>query len=361
MHASEFDYHLPEALIAQHPPQQRSGGRLLCLGGSVDSGSSSGPSDGQGDGKLGHLQITDFPSQLREGDLLVMNDTRVYPARLNGRKATGGKVELLVENILSESTALCLCKTSKSPKQGTELYFDDGSSAVVMGREHDLFRIEFTLGVPVLEFLQQHGSLPLPPYIERQVNRDDLERYQTVFAARTGAVAAPTAGLHFDEELLSRCTSKGVEQEFVTLHVGAGTFQPVRNDDLESHVMHAERLSVTDDVCRKIQQTKQQGGRVVAIGTTVVRALETAASSGVLKPYEGDTRLFLKPGDPFNVVDGLFTNFHLPRSTLLMLVCAFGGKQRLLHAYDQAVKHEYRFFSYGDAMLIWPDCSSSRF
>lgn len=340
MQASDFDYDLPEALIAQHPPEQRSGGRLLCLG----------------DGKLEHLQIADFPSQLREGDLLVMNDTRVYPARLNGRKATGGKVELLVENILDETSALCLCKASKSPKAGTELVFDGGGSAVVQGREHDLFRIEFALEVTLLEYLQQHGSLPLPPYIERPVERDDLERYQTVFANRTGAVAAPTAGLHFDEELLSHCASKGVEQTFVTLHVGAGTFQPVRGDDLDSHVMHAEWLSVTDDVCQQIQQTKQKDGRVIAIGTTVVRALETAASGGLLQPYEGDTRLFLKPGDPFNVVDGLLTNFHLPRSTLLMLVCAFGGKQRLLDAYNAAVEQEYRFFSYGDAMLIWPEC-----
>ncbi len=340
MQASDFDYDLPEALIAQHPPEHRSGGRLLCLG----------------DGKLDHLQIADFPSRLRAGDLLVMNDTRVYPARLNGRKATGGKVELLVENILDENTALCLCKASKSPKAGVELVFDSGGSAVVQGREHDLFRIEFTLDATLLEYLQQHGSLPLPPYIERPVERDDLERYQTVFANRTGAVAAPTAGLHFDKELLSQCASKGVEQTFVTLHVGAGTFQPVRGDDLDSHVMHAEWLSVTDEVCQQIQQTKQKGGRVIAIGTTVVRALETAALGGVLQPYEGDTRLFLKPGDQFKVVDGLLTNFHLPRSTLLMLVCAFGGKQRLLDAYNAAVEHEYRFFSYGDAMLIWPEC-----
>lgn len=339
MQASDFDYHLPEALIAQHPPEKRSGGRLLCLNGS----------------RLDHLQIADFPSQLREGDLLVMNDTRVYPARLNGRKATGGKVELLVENILDENTALCLCKASKSPGEGSELHFESGGSAVVKGRDHDLFRIEFTLDVSLLEYLQQHGSLPLPPYIERPVDRDDLERYQTVFASHTGAVAAPTAGLHFDEALLTRCANKGIDRLFVTLHVGAGTFQPVRSDDLEGHVMHAEWLSVSDEVCQQIRQTKQQGGRVIAIGTTVVRALETAASSGVLKPYEGDTRLFLKPGDRFNVIDGLLTNFHLPRSTLLMLVCAFGGKQRLLDAYDAAVEHEYRFFSYGDAMLIWPE------
>lgn len=338
MQTSDFDYQLPDELIAQHPPVKRSGGRLLSV--RKDA--------------LDHLQITDFPAQLREGDLLVMNNTRVYPARLNGSKDTGGKVEVLVENIIDERTALCLCKASKSPKENTKLHFESGHVAVVVGREDDLFKIEFQLDVTLLAYLQQYGSLPLPPYIERPVDRDDAERYQTVFASSTGAVAAPTAGLHFDDELLQRCTELGVQQEFITLHVGAGTFQPVRGDDLASHKMHAEWLSVTETVCEKIQQTKQQGGRVVAIGTTVVRALETAAADGTLAPYEGDTRLFLKPGDTFNVVDGLLTNFHLPRSTLLMLVCAFGGTQRMFDAYKQAVEHKYRFFSYGDAMLIWP-------
>ena len=341
MQTSDFDYDLPESLIAQHPPKQRSGGRLLCVG----------------DGELEHLHIVDFPSQLREGDLLVMNDTRVYPARLSGKKSTGGKIELLVENIVDENTALCLCKASKSPKEDTQLHFESGGTAVVKGRNDDLFQIEFSLNMPLLDYLQQHGSLPLPPYIARPVNCEDVGRYQTVFATRTGAVAAPTAGLHFDEELLKRCASKGIEQAFVTLHVGAGTFQPVRVDDLQNHLMHAEWLSVSEEVCQKIRLTRQRGGRVVAVGTTVVRSLETAASSGTLKPYEGDTRLFLKPGDKFNVVDGLLTNFHLPRSTLLMLVCAFGGTQRLLAAYNEAVEHKYRFFSYGDAMLIWPQSS----
>ena len=341
MQTSDFDYDLPESLIAQHPPKQRSGGRLLCVG----------------DGELEHLRIVDFPSQLREGDLLVMNDTRVYPARLTGKKSTGGKIELLVENIVDENTALCLCKASKSPKEDTQLHFESGGTAVVKGRNDDLFQIEFSLNMPLLDYLQQHGSLPLPPYIARPLNCEDVGRYQTVFATRTGAVAAPTAGLHFDEELLKRCASKGIEQAFVTLHVGAGTFQPVRVDDLQNHLMHAEWLSVSEEVCQKIRLTRQRGGRVVAVGTTVVRSLETAASSGTLKPYEGDTRLFLKPGDKFNVVDGLLTNFHLPRSTLLMLVCAFGGTQRLLAAYNEAVEHKYRFFSYGDAMLIWPQSS----
>ena len=344
MHTSDFDYQLPAELIAQHPPANRSGGRLLKLGADSD--------------RAAHLQITDFPKQLRAGDLMVMNNTRVYPARLNARKTTGGKVELLVEKLLDDCTALCLCKSSKSPKENTDIHLDTGHTATVSGREDDLFLIRFNLDCPLLEYLQQHGSLPLPPYIERAVDDADGERYQTVFAKSTGAVAAPTAGLHFDDQLLQQCVDAGVSQDFITLHVGAGTFQPVRSDDLQGHVMHAEWLSVSEAVCRKIEQTKRGGGRVIAIGTTVVRALETAAKNGLLQPFEGDTRLFLTPGDNFHVVDGLFTNFHLPRSTLLMLVCAFGGTERMLQAYDEAVKEQYRFFSYGDAMLIWPYQSS---
>ena len=340
MQTGDFDFQLPAELIAQHPPDARSGGRLLEL--AADST------------QAVHRMITDLPQQLRAGDLMVMNNTRVYPARLNARKTTGGKVELLVENIIDESTALCLCKSSKSPKENTGLVLNTEHTATVTGREDDLFRVRFDLDCPLLEYLQQHGSLPLPPYIERPVDGDDRERYQTVFASSTGAVAAPTAGLHFDDSLLQQCVDAGVSQEFITLHVGAGTFQPVRSDDLQSHVMHAEWLSVSEAVCRRIEETKSRGGRVIAIGTTVVRALETAAKSGALKPFEGDTRLFLTPGDSFNVVDGMFTNFHLPRSTLLMLVCAFGGTERMLQAYAEAVKEQYRFFSYGDAMLIWP-------
>ena len=340
MQTGDFDFQLPAELRAQHPPDARSGGRLLEL--AADST------------QAVHRMITDLPQQLRAGDLMVMNNTRVYPARLNARKTTGGKVELLVENIIDESTALCLCKSSKSPKENTGLVLNTEHTATVTGREDDLFRVRFDLDCPLLEYLQQHGSLPLPPYIERPVDGDDRERYQTVFASSTGAVAAPTAGLHFDDSLLQQCVDAGVSQEFITLHVGAGTFQPVRSDDLQSHVMHAEWLSVSEAVCRRIEETKSRGGRVIAIGTTVVRALETAAKSGALKPFEGDTRLFLTPGDSFNVVDGMFTNFHLPRSTLLMLVCAFGGTERMLQAYAEAVKEQYRFFSYGDAMLIWP-------
>lgn len=341
MQTSDFDFQLPKELIAQQPPQNRSGGRLLVL----DPGST----------PLRHLKITDFPSLLKSGDLLVMNNTRVYPARLNGRKATGGKLELLVENILDQHTALCLCKASKSPKIDAQILLASGHTATVTDRDDDLFRIKFNLDVPLLDYLQQHGSLPLPPYIERSADNEDLDRYQTVFARNTGAVAAPTAGLHFDDALLRQIADTGVNQEYITLHVGAGTFQPVRSEDLKNHVMHAEWLSVSEAVCKKVMETKRKGGRVIAIGTTVVRALETAAKNGELKPFEGDTRLFLKPGDRFNVVDAMFTNFHLPRSTLLMLVCAFGGSKRMLAAYTEAVKEQYRFFSYGDAMLIWPE------
>ena len=338
MRTSEFDYQLPDELIAQHPPQNRSGGRLLCLG-----------------DDLQHHSITELPELLRAGDLVVMNDTRVYPARLSAKKSTGGKLELLVENILDERRALCLCKSSKSPKPNTDIVLETGHTAVVTGRQNDLFEISFTLDVPLLDYLQEYGSLPLPPYIERSVDADDRDRYQTVYACNTGAVAAPTAGLHFDDALIERCRNKEIEFDFLTLHVGAGTFQPVRGDSLEDHIMHAEWLNVSQSLCDKIQETKDSGGRVIAIGTTVVRALETAASQGELKPYVGDTRLFIKPGDSFSVVDGLLTNFHLPRSTLLMLVCAFAGKSRMLNAYNIAVDEKYRFFSYGDAMLVWPD------
>lgn len=338
MQTSNFDYELPAELIAQHPPQHRSGGRLLSIAASIE-----------------HKLITDFPALLRAGDLLVMNNTRVYPARLSGKKTTGGKVELLVEKILDDHTALCLCKASKSPKENVVIELDSGQSATVTGRDDDLFKVRFELDIPLLDYLQQYGSLPLPPYIERSAAAEDGERYQTVYASSTGAVAAPTAGLHFDESLLAQCRSGGIDIEFLTLHVGAGTFQPVRGDDLGEHKMHAEWLSVSQSLCEKISTTKASGGRVIAIGTTVVRALETAAGTGTLLPFEGDTRLFIKPGDSFQVVDGLLTNFHLPRSTLLMLVCAFGGMQRVLDAYKQAVNEEYRFFSYGDAMLIWPD------
>ncbi len=339
MKLSDFDYELPPELIAQSPPDKRSGGRLLVLSAELPE----------------HRQITDLPMLLGAGDLLVMNDTRVYPARLSGAKETGGKVELLVERILDDANALCLCRASKSPKAGAVIKLLGGAKATISGRDDDFFRVAFDVGQPLLDYLEAHGALPLPPYIERAVHDEDKLRYQTVFGTNVGAVAAPTAGLHFDDELLQRCTDAGIDQAFLTLHVGAGTFQPVRDDDILAHKMHSERLVVPESLCRLIEQTKLSGGRIIAVGTTVVRALETAALSGRLQSFDGDTRLFLKPGDKFNVIDGLITNFHLPKSTLLMLVSAFAGFDRLMYAYREAVEKRYRFFSYGDAMLLFPE------
>jgi S-adenosylmethionine:tRNA ribosyltransferase-isomerase len=343
MQLSDFDYELPEELIAQAPPAERSDGRLLLLEGAEPQ----------------HRKITEIPSLLRAGDLLVMNNTRVYPARLYGQKATGGKVELLVERILDNQRALCLCKASKSPKPGTEVQLPAQASAVITGRDDDFFEVTFHTAEPLLEYLEAHGRLPLPPYIQREADHTDSERYQTVFATEVGAVAAPTAGLHFDEALLAECRQANIDTAFLTLHVGAGTFQPVRDDDITHHKMHSEHVIVTESLCSRINQCKAQGGRIIAVGTTVVRALESAAQSGQLQPFEGDTRLFLKPGDPFHVIDGLVTNFHLPKSTLLMLVCAFGGYERLLNAYREAVAQRYQFFSYGDAMLVFPQSKSA--
>lgn len=338
---SDFDFDLPEQQIAQYPPEDRSGGRLLLLDNSSD--------------EPGHQKITDLPALLRRGDLLVLNNTRVYPARLYGRKATGGKVELLVEHVVDETRANCLCRSSKSPREGSVIDLDSGHKATVLGRREDLFELEFSTDQPLLEYLEQYGGLPLPPYIQREVDVADKDRYQTVYASETGAIAAPTAGLHFDEDLLEACAVAGASTAFITLHVGAGTFQPVRADNVDDHRMHAESLRVTQTLCDQVNAAKKSGGRVIAVGTTAVRALESAAASGALEPFDGETRLFLKPGDRFNVVDGLITNFHLPRSTLLMLVCAFAGKDRMLSAYREAVEQGYRFFSYGDAMLVFPE------
>lgn len=341
MQLDDFDFDLPERQIAQYPPEVRSGGRLLVLN--------------HGESEPDHRMVVDLPEILCQGDLLVLNNTRVYPARLHGKKSTGGKVELLVERVTGRLSALCMCRTSKSPKDGTVINLDSGHSAKVTGRQDDLYQVVFTLDEPLIDYLEQYGELPLPPYIKRDVKASDQHRYQTVYARETGAIAAPTAGLHFDDALLASCQSSGAETAFVTLHVGAGTFQPVRTSDLADHKMHAERVVVGADLCDRIKKVKSTGGRVIAVGTTVVRALESAAVSGSLKPFDGDTRLFLKPGDSFNVVDGIVTNFHLPRSTLLMLVCAYGGTRRMLRAYQHAVAQDYRFFSYGDAMIVFPE------
>jgi len=288
---------------------------------------------------------------LRAGDLLVFNNTRVMAARLHGQKATGGKVEILIERILEPTRCLAHVRASKSPKVGSTLLVEDAKITMV-ARHDNLFELQLESAGDFYQLMESHGHMPLPPYIDRDDGADDEERYQTVFAKEMGAVAAPTAGLHFDDATLQSLTNMGVEQAEVTLHVGAGTFQPVKTENLDEHIMHSEWLSVSDETVEKIKACKAGGGRVVAVGTTSVRSLETAAKDGELKPYQGDTRLFIRPGYQFQVVDLLLTNFHLPQSTLLMLVSAFAGYENIMRAYRHAVEQRYRFFSYGDSMLL---------
>ncbi|MCP4701747.1 MAG: tRNA preQ1(34) S-adenosylmethionine ribosyltransferase-isomerase QueA, partial [Gammaproteobacteria bacterium] len=328
---SDFSFDLPEELIAQHPCEERSGSRLLCM--NRDSG------------KLNDCRFTDFPSLLAPNDLLVFNDTRVIPARMLGRKASGGKVEVLVERVLDDSRVSAQIRAGKAPKPGTRLLLEGDVSAVVVKREADLFELRFDDPRPVYEILDTMGRTPLPPYVRRAAMDIDKSRYQTVYARRRGAVAAPTAGLHFDEAMLRKLRDQGVETAFITLHVGAGTFQPVRANVISEHRMHAEQLEVPLQVCEQVARTRERNGRVIAVGTTCVRALESASVGGVLKPYKGDTRLFITPGYRFQTADALLTNFHLPESTLLMLVCAFAGLDKVLAAYCHAVKKAYRFFS----------------
>jgi len=334
---TDFHYDLPPELIAQQPLARRSDSRLLQLG--------------RRGGAIADHRFGELPELLREGDLLVFNDTRVIPARLFGRKESGGKVEVLMERLLGEKECIAQVRASKPLKEGGAVVLEDGSRLLMTGREGEFFRLALDAG-SLSEKLQALGHMPLPPYIERADTAEDAERYQTVYARAPGAVAAPTAGLHFDTELLQRIDERGIERAQVTLHVGAGTFQPVRVDDIEDHRMHAEYLEVTEACCDAVRRTRERGGRVVAVGTTSVRALETAASGGVLEPYRGDSRIFIYPGYRFAAIDGLITNFHLPESTLLMLVCALAGMQETLAAYRHAVAGRYRFFSYGDAMLI---------
>jgi S-adenosylmethionine:tRNA ribosyltransferase-isomerase len=336
MRRADFAYNLPDELIAQHPPAQRTGSRLLHL--RSESGS------------IDDRHFTDFPSLLRAGDLLVLNDTRVIPARVLGAKPTGGQVEILLERILNARRILAHVHASKPLRADAPIALPGDVSATFIQRHEDLFELE--LSSDPLTYFERHGSMPLPPYIERTADDTDATRYQTVFAREPGAVAAPTAGLHFDAETLARCLSSGIQIAHVTLHVGAGTFQSLRVDDLSQHRMHAERVVVSEQVCEAVRETRQRGGRVVAVGTTVVRSLESAASGGELKSCSGETRLFITPGFQFNVVDALLTNFHLPESTLLMLVCAFGGYAHVMSAYRHAVAQRYRFFSYGDAMFL---------
>ena len=341
MRRADFHYELPDELIAQVPPDERSAGRLLIVDGA--------------DGTWRDASVRDLPALLQPGDLLVLNDTRVIPARAFGRKQSGGRVELLVERLAGERVAVGQLRAGKSPAPGTRLHFDGGAEAFVRartGRGGELFELEFDR--PVLPCLEAWGLMPLPPYIRRAADATDRARYQTVYGRTPGAVAAPTAGLHFDAELLHQLARRGVATTSVTLHVGAGTFQPVRTEDPRQHRLHAERVTVGADACAAIAAARARGGRVVAVGTTVVRSLETAAAGGEPAPYEGETELFILPGDRFRVVDALLTNFHLPESSLLMLVCAFAGRDTVLGAYRHAVAARYRFFSYGDAMFLTP-------
>ena len=285
-------------------------------------------------------------------DLLVFNNTQVIPARLRGTKQTGGKVEVLIERVLDEQRVLAQVRASKSPQANSRLRLEDAFEVQVLARWDEFYELKTLDGQPVLALLEKYGHVPLPPYINRPVEREDRERYQTVYAKHAGAVAAPTAGLHFDRVLLKSLEAMGIEAAFITLHVGAGTFQPVRVQDLHKHKMHAEYVEVTQAVCDAVFRCREQGGRIVAVGTTAVRGLETAACNGGLKPFRGDTRLFIVPGFRFQVVDVLITNFHLPASTLLMLVSAFGGHAYVMNAYRHAINERYRFYSYGDAMLI---------
>ncbi len=337
MQASEFDYSLPDELIAQYPTEERGASRLLV----IDSAENT----------LADRRFSDLPSLLNAGDLLVFNDTRVIRARLFGTKDAGGGVEILIERILSDTTALAQVRASKSPKLNSKLILAGGNSANVIGREKDFYNLEF--GRPLEPYLEEHGEVPLPPYLNRKAEPSDVERYQTVYARHDGAVAAPTAGLHFDEDLLRSSEQMGVRHAFVTLHVGAGTFQPLRKENIESNRLHAERLIVDEQACHEVDRARKGGGRVIAVGTTSVRALESASADGELKPFDGETELFIVPGYRFNRVDAMITNFHLPQSSLLMLVAALAGTECILDAYRHAVNERYRFFSYGDAMLIW--------
>ncbi len=353
MRVSDFYFDLPDELIARYPKEDRSSCRLLQLNGE--------------NGEISHHTFTEVLDLIDEGDLLIFNNTRVIPARMFGRKASGGKIEVLVERMLDEHRFLAHIRSSKSPKDGAELFLgedklgeNNGIKAVMTARHNTLFEVELTdKSTALLNVLQDIGHMPLPPYIDRPDEEADQECYQTVYSKVPGAVAAPTAGLHFDDELLAKLRAKGVNFEFVTLHVGAGTFQPVRVENIEEHVMHAEYVELSQEVCNAIIDTKKAGKRVIAVGTTSVRSIETAALSAeengnpdLIEPYFSDTSIFIYPGKPFRVVDGLITNFHLPESTLIMLVSAFAGYQNTMSAYKSAVENRYRFFSYGDAMFI---------
>ena len=339
MQLTDFDFHLPEHLIAQHPPAERGSSRLLAA---------------LPDAPFQDRQFADLPDFIAAGDLLVFNNTKVMKARLFGQKASGGRIEALVERVVDAHTVLAHVRSSKSPKPGTELCFEGGARAVMQAREGELFCLRFALadGQTVYDFLEHSGHLPLPPYIERPADADDDARYQTVYAKHQGAVAAPTAGLHFTDALLQRLRDQGVRMAEVTLHVGAGTFQPVRVDNIAEHKMHSERFVIPQATVDAIAACRARGGRVVAVGTTSMRALEAGAQSGELRAGPSETDIFITPGYRFRVVDRLVTNFHLPKSTLMMLVSAFAGTETIRAAYRHAIERQYRFFSYGDAMLL---------
>jgi S-adenosylmethionine:tRNA ribosyltransferase-isomerase len=339
MRLSDFDYDLPEALIAQTPTSERGASRLLALL--------------EGKSEPDDLAFKDLPSLLNPGDLLVFNNTRVMQARLFGQKETGGKVELLIERVSSSlNQALAHVRASKSPKPGSIMRIgESGHQVLVEKREGELFQLSLPQG-DFYSLMADEGHMPLPPYIEREDAAEDQERYQTVYAEHLGAVAAPTAGLHFDDGMLEELKNAGIDQAFVTLHVGAGTFQPVRSENLDEHLMHSEYAEVDEEICEKIRTTRGNGGRVIAVGTTCVRSLEAASSGGEIAPFRGETRLFIRPGYQFKSVDAMITNFHLPKSTLLMLVSAFSGYERIFNAYRHAIAEKYRFFSYGDAMFL---------
>ncbi|WP_136681285.1 tRNA preQ1(34) S-adenosylmethionine ribosyltransferase-isomerase QueA [Neptunomonas sp. XY-337] len=338
MQVKDFHFELPEELIASYPLDKRSASRLLCLDGNS--------------GAVEHRQFSDILEYLDPGDVVVFNNTRVIPARLFGTKASGGKVEVLVERVLDSHRVLAHVRSSRSPKEGAVLLLEGEIQATMLGRHENLFELGFAGEASVFSLLEAHGHMPLPPYMKREDQLSDRERYQTVYGTQPGAVAAPTAGLHFDEELLAALDEKGVHKAFVTLHVGAGTFQPVKVDKIEDHVMHSEYIEVDQSVCDAVKAARARGNKVVAVGTTSVRSLESASKSGEIAPYQGDSDIFIFPGYEFKSVDLLITNFHLPESTLMMLVSAFAGYEHTMAAYRDAVAEKYRFFSYGDAMCI---------
>lgn len=344
MNVSDFHFELPSELIARYPLAQRSASRLLTLDGAT--------------GKTSHHRFLDLPTFLAPGDLLVFNNTRVIPARLFGRKETGGQLEILVERVTGEHRLLAHVRASKSPKAGQKIILEDQSVLRMQGRQDALFELSSESGEPVLDLLERIGHMPLPPYVDRPDESTDRERYQTVYARESGAVAAPTAGLHFDQPLLAALAEKGIESAFVTLHVGAGTFQPVRVDRIEDHIMHSEIAHVPEETVAAVARTRARGGRVIAVGTTSVRSLESASREGQLKPFRGETDIFIFPGYRFQCVDAMVTNFHLPESTLIMLVSAFAGQNHVMAAYEEAIRGRYRFFSYGDAMFITGQVSS---